>query len=122
MCPRKKKIQFQGVSGHFGFITCNKFQAAVLLINIQRLCVCAFEKWIILFPFLHVTGVSAKAQGSGERLGMTFKTQTFHLFLLLCFVLLFFFLKMSPGECVETDEYVTACLGWLEEREMPSVV
>lgn len=34
----------------------------------------------------------------------------------------FFFLKMSPGECVETDEYVAACLGWLEEREMPSVV
>ena len=54
---------------------------------------CVSEKWIIPFPFLHVSGVSAKAQGSGERLGMTFKTQTFHLFLLLCFVLLslFFF-------------------------------
>ena len=88
-------------------------------------CVCVSEKWIIPFPFLHVSGVSAKAQGSGERLGMTFKTQTFHLFLLLCFVLLslfFFFLKMSPGVCVETDENVTARLGWLEEREMPSVV
>ena len=38
------------------------------------------------------------------------------------FSFFFFFLKMSPGVCVETDENVTARLGWLEEREMPSVV
>lgn len=38
MCQRR--IQFQCVSGHYGFITCEIFQAAGLLISIQ--CVCAY--------------------------------------------------------------------------------
>lgn len=37
MCPRK--IQFQHVSGQYNFITRSKFQANVVLINMQCLCV-----------------------------------------------------------------------------------
>lgn len=69
MCQRK--IQFQCVSGHYGFITSNKFQAAVLLINIQPLCVFYKGTKRIALPSIsicssRVSVVSAKALDSGE--------------------------------------------------------
>lgn len=85
MCQRR--IQFQCVSGHYGFITCEIFQAAGLLISIQ--CVCAYV---------------CVSRGYGLDCIM----ETVHLVLLLCFFSLF---QRSHGVCVETDENVTEC--WL---------
>lgn len=62
-----------------------------------------------------VSVISAKALGSGEHLNMTFKTEKFHLFVLLCFFGLFF---IPCGVCVEMGVNVTDSVGWLEEREI----
>lgn len=94
MCQRK--IRFQCVSGHYGFITCNKFQAAVLLINIQCLCVCVLQgyqmDYIVFYFNFSITCISGPSQSTGLRGDVRIcpSQQTFHLFVLLCLFFIFF--------------------------------